>query len=83
MLSNRIGHAVLTKRYEAAKLEIRRMRDLLRRRDETISKLRSTIADAKQVEIGITNTVQRPPVCGCRHCIEVAGRRLTDGRIES
>jgi hypothetical protein len=69
MLTNRpIGHEALLRKFNDAKQEILRLRNVINRRNETISKLRSDLANKQS----ITEMVQRPR-CGCKHCREVNG----------
>ena len=72
----RIGHQALTKKIESSKLEIERLRLLLKRRTETIDNLKQQLADARaKAASAIVNAAQRNRGCGCKHCIEVARRQ--------
>lgn len=71
----RIGHDALIKKLDATKLIISELRHLLKRRSETVERLRRELADARaKAADAILKAAQRQKGCGCRHCAEVARR---------
>ena len=64
MVTKPIGHSALIKRYESKRREIKRLRDVIARRDETIRKLKEALAKASTKDIAY---VMARPRCGCRH----------------
>ena len=83
---SRIGHDALIKKLDATKLIISELRHLLKRRSETVERLRRELADARakaadeladaraKAADAILKAAPRQKGCGCRHCAEVARR---------